>query len=553
MEIILITAAILAALIIKGIYDKNMYEKKLVRNVRDSFGREPKKNITQARAQVLPYYAEHKEKSDCHVDRITRNDTDLDRIYDRLNSCKCAIGEEYLYYLLVNPSSSIEELNERERVISHLYNDREKRESLGVMLSRIGMLKNISAYEYMNRLKDITPDSNVMHIVQALSLAASIALIFFSPVYGIMLTIVMFFLNVITYFKRKTLIEGYFSIVFYILNTLDAAGKLLKTEDSELSVYYDRIKRAAGKFSKMRHNSVFLLSGAGAGPLQLIFDYVRMAFHIDLIKFNSICLFFAAHTDDFEKIFETVGFLDCMLAAASYRKLHEDGYSVPVLSSGDKRYIRALNLAHPLLNDPVTNDLDISRPVLLTGSNASGKSTFLKTVALNAILAQTIHTVLAQSYEAPVFHVMTSMALRDDIASGESYYIVEIKSLKRIIDEKGSVPVLCFIDEVLRGTNTVERIAASTQILRGLGDANALCLAATHDIELTHLLEDVYDNYHFEEQIEEDEIIFDYKLKKGRAASRNAISLLRIMGYPQDTVEAAAGMAERYVETGEWR
>ena len=98
---------------------------------------------------------------------------------------------------------------------------------------------------------------------------------------------------------------------------------------------------------------------------------------------------------------------------------------------------------------------------------------------------------------------MLFRSLEDDIVSGESYYIVEIKSLKRILDaaahRKGTI--LCFVDEVLRGTNTVERIAASTQILRSLGHSGILCFAATHDIELTELLQGEFDNYHFEEDV----------------------------------------------------
>ncbi|MBO4414802.1 MAG: hypothetical protein J5824_02330, partial [Lachnospiraceae bacterium] len=440
---------------------------------------------------------------------------------------------------------------------------------LSVLLLKIGSLKNISAYEYTNRLREVETDSSAIHIAQALLLLASIGLIFVTPVYGVLLTIVVFFVNVITYFKRKSLVEGYFTIVFFILRLLEQAKELKKVNDPELAVYFEKINEEAKYFDKMKRNSIFIMSGAGGGPLELLFDYIKMAFHVDLFKFNSMLKEFSKHVDEFEAIFEIVGFLDCMIAAASYRKLHENDFSIPELHSGHS--INAKSLAHPLLNDPVTNDFSTEGPVLLTGSNASGKSTFLKTVALNAILAQSIHTVLAESYESGIFRVMTSMALRDDIESGESYYIVEIKSLKRIIDAAGKsnsdetgdkdhgsetmnrIPVLCFIDEVLRGTNTVERIAASTQILRGLGSSNALCLAATHDIELTQLLENVFDNYHFEEQILDNEIIFDYKLKKGRATSRNAISLLKIMGYSPETVNSAIDMAERYIETGEWK
>lgn len=97
------------------------------------------------------------------------------------------------------------------------------------------------------------------------------------------------------------------------------------------------------------------------------------------------------------------------------------------------------------------------------------------------------------------------MALRDDLSSQESYYIAEIRSLKRILDAVGEeYPVLCFVDEVLRGTNTVERIAASSQILESLASENVICFAATHDIELTYILEGVYENYHFSEEIDEE-------------------------------------------------
>ena len=194
------------------------------------------------------------------------------------------------------------------------------------------------------------------------------------------------------------------------------------------------------------------------------------------------------------------------------------------------------------------------RGVLLTGSNASGKSTFLKTVAINAILAQTIHTCLADSYSGGLYRIMSSMALKDDLAGGDSYYIVEIKSLKRILNHSADEanPVLCFVDEVLRGTNTVERIAASTQILKSLAGRKVLCFAATHDIELTHLLENYYNNYHFEEEIKEDDIVFNYQLRKGRATTRNAIKLLGVMGYEESIIKEAEAQAEHFLKTGLW-
>ena len=100
------------------------------------------------------------------------------------------------------------------------------------------------------------------------------------------------------------------------------------------------------------------------------------------------------------------------------------------------------------------------------------------------------------------------MTLRDDIDEGDSYYIVEIKANTRMIDcvKTSPIKVLCFVDEVLRGTNTVERIAAATQILKGFCQDNVQCFAATHDIELTDLLMNKYDNYHFQEEVKEGDV-----------------------------------------------
>jgi len=113
-------------------------------------------------------------------------------------------------------------------------------------------------------------------------------------------------------------------------------------------------------------------------------------------------------------------------------------------------------------------------------------------------------------------------------------------------------PVLCFVDEVLRGTNTVERIAASAQILKSFEGKSALCFAATHDIELTTLLASYYDNYHFTEEVCENDISFPYLLKKGPATSRNAIKLLSVMGYDGNLTQKAEETAKRFLESGKW-
>jgi DNA mismatch repair ATPase MutS len=257
--------------------------------------------------------------------------------------------------------------------------------------------------------------------------------------------------------------------------------------------------------------------------------------------------------DEVFTIHEHLGRLDAAISIASYRA-SLPAWIEPELSFEGAGSVRAVGLVHPLLEHAVPNDLVTGRPLLITGSNASGKSTYLKTAALAAVMAQSICTVLAETYEARAFRVYSSMALRDDLLAGESYYIVETRSLKRILDAaKTGQAILCVVDEVLRGTNTVERIAASSQVLQALADAGVLCLAATHDIELCALLDGVYRLFHFEEQVGEEEMLFDYRLRPGKATSRNAINLLRLMGFDQALVDKAHEAANRYLETGSWQ
>jgi DNA mismatch repair ATPase MutS len=210
---------------------------------------------------------------------------------------------------------------------------------------------------------------------------------------------------------------------------------------------------------------------------------------------------------------------------------------------------------HPLLKKPVPASIEAKRGVLVTGSNASGKSTFLKSVALAALLAETIYTVPADSLRMSFFMIYSSMSIRDSISSGDSYYMAEIRAMKRIMDAiKGrrDTSILCFVDEVLRGTNTVERIAASSQLLKSLSTDGVICFAATHDIELTHMLENYVDNYHFSETAGNGTITFSYKLETGRAESRDAIRLLDMICYDQSITKAAFETSNCFMETGAW-
>ena len=140
------------------------------------------------------------------------------------------------------------------------------------------------------------------------------------------------------------------------------------------------------------------------------------------------------------------------------------------------------------------------------------------------------------------------MALMHDVVGGNSYFVVEVESVKRIFDAiNDDITLFVLVDEVLRGTNTAERIGAAYAILNDLSDKNALVFTATHDLELTGLLNEKYDNKHFDEDGGDDDVSFSYKLKEGPATERNAIRLMKKAGFDLKIIEEAERTAKEYL------
>jgi len=557
MRYLVIAVLVVGLLIFKGIYDIRKYKVAIRQMLREQFGTVSDEGYTEEKLKQLKSYFEAVRRPAYDVDDITWNDLELDELYMVLNRTVSAVGGEYLYAMLRQPEFEKEELSERERLIRFFQTEEEKRIDLQQTLHQIGKNNRTSVYACMDYMKDIKRESSLFHYISFAAFIAAIASAFIVPTVGVFATIVVAGINIATYMKRRSEIEVYLSTVTYVIRLLYASEDMTKLDIPELSAYVERMKSLNRNFASFKRNFWIIGSRKPTGDvLDMLVSYFRMLFHIDLLKFNDMLKVYDKHEEELKELYKTAGYLDALCSVASFRALlGEDGYCVPELVEGTVPVYEAEELYHPLLNNPVKNTIHAGKSVLLTGSNASGKSTFLKSVAIGALLAQTIHTVSAKSYKGSYFQILSSMALRDNMQDNESYFIVEIKSLKRIYEAaKAPVCTLCFVDEVLRGTNTVERIAASREVLEGLATGGrTICFAATHDIELTYLLEPVCDNYHFEETVTDNNVAFDYILHEGRATSRNAIKLLRMLGYPEEIIGKAEASAEYFLKTGEWK
>lgn len=492
------------------------------------------------------------------IDDITWNDIDGDRLYKNINHCYSSAGDEYLYYRMRTPilTEQAEEFAKNEEIFRFLQDNEEERIKFQLLFASMGRTGKFSLYRYLQYLCELPGKKAISFIWPWILTVFAIVMLFVNVHIGLVALVVVLLYQNLTYMKKKKEIEPYLISFQYILRMLDTAEKVAKTapdiwkeEGAELKELRKQLKDISG--SNLWFVSSDYSANAAMDIVSAVLMFVKMMTHVDLFVFYRMLGQVSARTEEIDRINRILGKMETDITISALRTALPY-YTVPVFGTDGMKIKDAV---HPLIEDAVANSFEIQKGMLLTGSNASGKSTFLKTVAICALFAQTIQTVPAKEYAAERYRIFSSMSLKDDLEAKESYYMVEIRSIQRILQavEEDGIKVLCFVDEVLRGTNTVERIAAASEIMRSFSGENMLCFAATHDIELTQLLADVYDNYHFEEEIENNDILFPYKLLKGPANTRNAIKLLRMMGYPDELIENAEWMAGCFMQEGEWR
>jgi DNA mismatch repair ATPase MutS len=175
----------------------------------------------------------------------------------------------------------------------------------------------------------------------------------------------------------------------------------------------------------------------------------------------------------------------------------------------------------------------------------SGKTSFIRTIALNVITGLTLNTCFAEYFSMPRVRIFSAIRISDDLMNDRSYYFEEVITIKEMLDNSTSGNLNLFLlDEIFKGTNTVERISAGKAVLSSLNKNNNIVFVSTHDIELADLLKQEYDLYHFSEIVNHKTVDFDYKLKEGKLKNRNAIKILQLNDYPESIIQEAIEISE---------
>ena len=562
--LLVISALIVLAAAMMISQENRRQRKNLIKKISRSWGRMPDTVMSAEEFGSIPHYFQSElfDPDAYWVDDITWNDCDMDRIFKALAATMTSPGDSVLYAWLRKPSFDQQELNDRDQLIGFLGSDEETRKKLLYVLAETGRMKGMSSYDGLAALRDAQKIGSAKFIVPGIFMLAGIILLFVNPLIGLGIILPTMAVNIILYLRSRETTKTQIRAFSCILKMIRCAEKICAMKVPEFGAVCAELEDAVRKLATFKKGAFLVTSSLtkGTGLSDMLLEYMKLFFHADLIKFDQMLDAVSGNEDACLALLRGIGTLDAACAAASFREY------LPVScrpeftenddpESGREVVIEAEGMVHPLLPDAVPNSFAASGGNLITGSNASGKSTFLKSTAIAQILAQSIMTVPAESWRSPFLRVYSSMALTDDLVKGESYFIVEIRSLKRIMDaaaDGSGIPVLGIVDEVLRGTNTIERISASSQILNKIAGDQRIIFAATHDIELTYILDGIYRNLHFEEEVRGKDVVFNYKLMPGRAHSRNAITLLSVAGYDEDVVTGARAQAERFEETGEW-
>jgi DNA mismatch repair ATPase MutS len=473
------------------------------------------------------------------LDDKTWSDLNLDLVFEYIDRTSSRMGQQFLFSMLRNPQLTEDPLLQFEKVINS-FSNANLRESLQLELRRLRHKDALFLpYLFLEDLPSFRQRRFVFLALSLVTLASLAGAIFFTSFRVIAALLVITNMCVSLYYRRQ--LEVFIQPLRLLNQLIHTAHRIAdKLAGSEISDQTETLKDKVKQLSGVQRKTTVLSFDRESDELtSTVYSYLNMVFLLDLNCFAFAVEELENKRADVAAIFEGVGYLDAAISTASVRHGNPD-FTTPFFVSRRKA-CRFTQLYHPLLESPVPNDLTVNgKGILLTGSNMSGKSTFIRTVGVNAVLAQTIHSCFAHEYRAPFLDVRACMGASDSLVEGRSYYFAEVENVLALVTAAQSGRQCLFlIDELFRGTNTMERVAAAKAILEYINRGDHIVMIATHDIELAELLDQQYVSNHFREIIHDQQMSFDYKLQAGTSSTRNAIAILDMSGYPRPIIDEA--------------
>ncbi|MDD3321370.1 MAG: DNA mismatch repair protein MutS [Paludibacter sp.] len=476
----------------------------------------------------------------------TCNDLDFDELFMFIDRTNSKIGQQYLYNKLRNiPVDSSENLRQ-EKFLTEFTQNSEFRVEVQTKLSK---LNDRDVYYIASLFQDeILKPPKWYFVVPLLSFASvmSFIMLFFNPVFLFVL-LGLSIINIVIHFWNKKNLYYYFGSIPQLSKLNSVAQELFKN-DMLKEINPDLMKSTSVLNKVSSKMSFFNLEVEIQNDQRILFwlmlELVKIVFLIEPLFLFSTLRRIDKRRTEIEDVFLFVGEIDAIVSIASLRK-GLNIFCIPKINDGQKRLF-AQEVYHPLIENCVKNNLTVNeKSILLTGSNMSGKTSFIRTIGVNVITGLTLNTCFAKEFSTPRLRIFSAIRISDDLMNDKSYYFEEVISIKEMIDKSNDgIFNLFLLDEIFKGTNTVERISAGKAVLSSLNRNNNIVFVSTHDIELADLLKDEFDLYHFSEIVSHKTVDFDYKLKEGKLKNRNAIRILQINDYPESIITEAIEISE---------
>lgn len=472
-----------------------------------------------------------------------REDLNIDDLCEQVDYTSSCIGRQYLYHILC--TDKVSDVSNHEQFIEQLQTDHPLRSKL---VNALQKLNKPDAYSIVDILaeKEHAYSRSYLLLLQICRWLPTLFLIlmfqFSSSPIPLLFFLVSYIFNGYLHFKQKNILSCYyFSIpqLYKLLKTADYLSTIpsFLFINSKIESKIRNLKELGRKLGSFRLG--IALESESAMIVYLLTELINIFTLYSTINIVTSFQFIQKKKEEIEQVFSYVGFLD-MLCSISFLREQIPYYCKPSKHEGGER-LYANSIYHPLITGCVSNDLSLSdKSILITGSNMSGKTSFIRTVAINLLTAKTLNTCFAKEFCIDLNRRLYSVIhTEDNLLEGKSYFFKEVENVKAALDKGKKGNYLLIFDELFKGTNTMERIAINFAVFSDLAKADNLILASTHDLELTALLNNQYELYHFSEKIADDNLLFDYKLKKGVAKEGNAIKILELCRYPSSLIRTA--------------
>lgn len=496
---------------------------------------------------IKSYFSKSKHEDVLQViDDKACNDLDFKSLFTFVDRTQSSVGQQYLYdRMRVFPRGS-KALALKEHIIAKFTEDESFRTFVQHHLSKI---ESTNAYYISSLFQDEhrKPPKffSLMRLMPYLTVAFFLTG-FIQPMAFLMLFPIIL-INITLHYWYKHVLYEYIGSIPALLRLHKIAHAFYK--HSDLQKLNPEVPKALSVLDKLKRKvSIFYIEERVQGDMYALvwglYEFYKILFLVEPVYLFKVLSSLDTKRLEIKAIFDFVGEVDSLFSIASLRDGLQE-FCLPQIATSGKSLL-VDDVYHPLIPNCIKNSITVSdQSILLTGSNMSGKTSFIRTIALNVITGVTLNTCFAKSFEMPQVSLYSAIRISDDLLNDKSYYLEEVLTIKHMIDVSSSVGVNLFIlDEIFKGTNTVERIAAVKAVLSYLQKSTNIVFVSTHDIELADLLKKEYDLYHFSEEVREHTIDFDYKLKTGKLKNKNAIRVLELNNYPKIVIDEAIKISE---------